>query len=295
MDQDRVQVQQAEANALQQKAQSRSAVLQAQSALSAARANLIGARATLSADVIAQQNAERTYRRLKALNEDGLVSQKDLDGADTAVRTAEAQVLSQKETVAAQQQTVQSQAQAVQAARAGQLQDQVKEQDVAVARQQVRNAEGALMSARGQITLYTLTAPITGRVSRGRSQCRRDRGCCHHQSRDGGQPASPPTATDDSVPAGGAGSSGGSCCGVRWTGCPGTPRWGGSPKWGSRSIPTSDTVTVRASIINAGERIANGAYAQTDIVVRTHPHALLVPSCGPPGTVGRRRPLADSR
>ena len=51
------------------------------------------------------------------------------------------------------------------AARAAALQDVVKRQDVLVARQQLRNAEGALATARAQQALYTLRAPVTGQVT----------------------------------------------------------------------------------------------------------------------------------
>lgn len=160
-----VQVEQAQANAAQQRAQSRTAILQAQSAVSGAEATLSGAQATLTGAEAALKNAEQTLARQRTLFADGLVAQKDVEAADLAVRTAQAQVTAQRQTVAAQAQTIQGQRQAVAAARAATLQDLVKQKDVQVARQQVHNAEGALQTAQAQMALYTLHAPLDGQIT----------------------------------------------------------------------------------------------------------------------------------
>jgi RND family efflux transporter MFP subunit len=60
---------------------------------------------------------------------------------------------------------VAGQRQALAAARAASFQDIVKRKDIQVARQQVRNAEGALDTARAQKSLYTLRAPLAGQVT----------------------------------------------------------------------------------------------------------------------------------
>ena len=163
--QNMVQVQQAQANAIQQQAQTRTAILQAQAALSGAAATLSGTRATLVGDEVALRNAEQTLAREKTLFAEGLVAQKDVEAADLTVGTAQAAVAAQRQTVAAQVQTVAGQRQAVAAARAASLQDLVKRKDVQVARQQVRNAAGALATAQAQMALYTLRAPLAGQVT----------------------------------------------------------------------------------------------------------------------------------
>lgn len=160
-----VQVQQAEANAMQQQAQTRSAILQAEAAVRNAQATLAGAKATLTGSDAAVQNARQTLGREQALLADGLVPQKDVEAAQLALRTAQAQRDAQRQAVDGQRQTVAGQQQAVAAARAASLQDLVKRKDVEIARQQVRNAQGALATAQAQFALYTLQAPLAGQVT----------------------------------------------------------------------------------------------------------------------------------
>ena len=163
--QNQVQVQQAQANALQQQAQTRSAILQAQAGLENARAALVGTQATLTGNEASLHNAQQSLDRAQTLYADGLVAQKDVEAAQLALRTAEAQRDAQRQTVAGQRQTVAGQQATLAAARASALLDVVKRQDVQVARQQVRNAQGALTTARAQVALYTLRAPLAGQVS----------------------------------------------------------------------------------------------------------------------------------
>lgn len=177
--QNAVQIQQAQAGAIQQEAQSRTGVLQAQSAVSVAesalagaRATLAGARATLTGNEAAVINAQESLKRVRALFSEGLVATKDVEAAQLALRTAESQRDAQKETVASQaqavesqRQTVRSQVQAVAAARAAGLQDAVKRKDVQIAQQQLRNSQGALATARAQLSQYTVRAPLSGQVT----------------------------------------------------------------------------------------------------------------------------------
>ena len=160
-----MQVQQAQANAIQQQAQTQTAIQQALSAVSSARATLRGTQATLIGDEAALRNAQQAQARAQTLFADGLIAQKDVEAADLTVRTAQATVDAQRQTVAAQAQTVAGQQQAVAAARAASLQDLVKRKDVQVALQQVRNAQGALATARAQEALYTIHAPLSGQVT----------------------------------------------------------------------------------------------------------------------------------
>ena len=163
--QNRVQVQQAQANALQQQAQTRTSILQAQAGLANARAALLGTQATLTGNEASLRNAQQSLDRARTLYGDGLVAQKDVEAAQLSLRTAQAQRNAQEQTVAGQRQTVAGQQAAVAAAQAAGTQDFVKRQDVLVARQQVRNALGALTTARAQAALYTLRAPLSGQVS----------------------------------------------------------------------------------------------------------------------------------
>ena len=155
-----------------------SAILQAQAGLENARAALAGAQATLTGNEAGLRNAQQSLDRAQTLYADGLVAQKDVEAAQLALRTAQAQRDAQRQTVAGQRQTVAGQQAAVAAARAAALQDVVKRKDVQVARQQVRNALGALTTARAQVALYTLRAPLAGQVSLGGRDRRRDGG--HH-------------------------------------------------------------------------------------------------------------------
>jgi len=160
-----VQVQQAEANALQQQAQTRTTILQAQAGVRNAQATLAGAQATLIGNEAAVQNARQTLNRAQTLFADGLIPQKDVETAQLALRTAEAQRDAQRQTVDGQRQTIAGQQQALAAAQASSIQNLVKRKDVQVARQQVRNALGALTTARAQFALYTLHAPLSGQVT----------------------------------------------------------------------------------------------------------------------------------
>ena len=163
--QNRVQVQQAQANAVQQAAQTKTSILQAQAALKNAEAALAGAQATLTGAEAAVRNAQENLAREQTLFGEGLVPQKEVEATQLALRTAVAQQSAQQQTVAGQRQTVAGQQAAVAAARAAGLQDVVKRQDVLIARQQLRNSEGALTTARSQQALYTLHAPLSGQVS----------------------------------------------------------------------------------------------------------------------------------
>ena len=163
--QNQVQVQQAQANALQQAAQTQTSILQAQAGLRNAEAALAGAQATLTGAEAARHNAQQNLAREQTLFADGLVPQKDVEATQFALRTADAQQQAQQQAVAGQRQTIAGQEAAVAAARAAALQDVVKRQDVQVARQQLRNAQGALTTAHSQIALYTLRSPLAGQVS----------------------------------------------------------------------------------------------------------------------------------
>ncbi len=163
--QNQLQVQQAEANALQQQSQTRTAILQAAAAERNAEAGLASAQATLTGDEATLHNAEQSLARAKTLYADGLIAQKDVESAQLAVRTAQAQVDAQRQTIDGQRQTVAGQKQALEAAKAAGLQDIVKRKDIQVARQQVRNAQGALKSAQAQAALYTLRAPLSGQIT----------------------------------------------------------------------------------------------------------------------------------
>ena len=157
-------MQQAQANALQQAAQTRTSILQAQATLKNAEAALAGAQATLTGADAAVRNAQENLTREQTLFAEGLVPQKDVEAAQLALRTAAATAAAQQQTVAGQRQTIAGQQAAVAAARAAGLQDVVKRQDVLIARQQLRNSEGALTTARSQQALYTLRAPLSGQV-----------------------------------------------------------------------------------------------------------------------------------
>ena len=163
--QNQVQVQQAQVNVLQQQAQTRAAILQAQIGLKNAGAALLGTQATLTGTEASLLNARQSLDRARKLYADGLIAQKDVEAAQLALRTAEAQRDAQRETVAGQRETVAGQQAAVAAARAAGAQNEVKRQDVLIARQQVRNSLGALTTARSQAALYTLRAPLSGYVS----------------------------------------------------------------------------------------------------------------------------------
>ena len=149
--QSQVAVQQAQASAIGQEAQSSTGILQAQAQVSQAQASLQGDQATLI-------NARQTLSRSQALFNEGLIARKDVETAQLAVRTAQAQV-------AAQERTIEAQRQNVAAARAASLQNAVKREDVKIARQGVESARAALQTARNQVALYTIRAPISGTLT----------------------------------------------------------------------------------------------------------------------------------
>ncbi len=151
LQQSEVAVHQAQASAIQQEAQSSTGILQAQAQVSQAQASLQGDEATLI-------NAHQTLSRSQALFGEGLIARKDVETAQLAVRTALAQV-------AAQERTIEAQRQNVAAARAASLQNAVKREDVKIARQQVEGARAALQTARNQLALYTIRAPISGTLT----------------------------------------------------------------------------------------------------------------------------------
>ena len=151
LNQSKVAVQQAQASAIGQEAQSSSGILQAQAGVSQAQASLQGDQATLI-------NARQTLSRSQALFGEGLIARKDVETAQLAVRTAQAQV-------AAQQRTIDAQRQNVAAARAASLQNAVKREDVKIARQGVEGARAALQTARNQLALYTIRAPLSGTLT----------------------------------------------------------------------------------------------------------------------------------
>jgi len=160
-----VQVQQAEANSIQQRAQTSASILQAAASVRNAQAALAGAEATLTGNKAATHNAVQTLQRQKTLFADGLVAEKDVEAAQLAVQSAEAAENAQQQIVDGQKQTVEGQRQALAAAKAASLQDVVKQKDIQVAQQQTRNAKGALQAARAQLALYTVRSPLTGRVT----------------------------------------------------------------------------------------------------------------------------------
>ena len=163
--QNQIQVQQAEVNALQQQGQTQSGIAQAIIAVSGAKANLAGAQATLAGNEAALVGAEQALARLQTLNKDGLVAQKDVEAAQLAVRSAQAQVDAQKQAVSAQRDTLRGLEQAIQAARTATLQNTVRQKDIAVARQQLAIARGALQTLISQRAQYTVRAPLGGSVT----------------------------------------------------------------------------------------------------------------------------------
>ena len=163
--QNQIQTEQAEVNALQQQGQTQSGIAQAVTAVSGAKATLAGAQATLAGNEAALVNAQQTLNRAQTLNKDGLVAQKDVEAAQLAVRSALAQVNAQKQAVIAQRDVVRGQEQATQAARTATLQNTVRQKDIAIARQQLAGAWGALQTLNSQRAQYTVRAPLGGVVT----------------------------------------------------------------------------------------------------------------------------------
>jgi RND family efflux transporter MFP subunit len=165
VNQNSLQVQQAQIGAVQQREQGEASIEQAQAAVSNAEATLESDKAVLTGNEAAVSNAKQNLTRSQSLFESGLVAQKDVEAAQLAMNTAIATADAQKQTIEAQKQTVAGQEHALNAAKTVRMQNQVKEQDIQIARQQVINANGALRTARAQLSLYTLHAPLSGRVT----------------------------------------------------------------------------------------------------------------------------------
>jgi RND family efflux transporter MFP subunit len=275
IDQNTVQVEQAQVAAIQQRGQTRAAVLQAQSALANAQATLAGARATLTGNEAAVTNAQDTLTREEKLFHEGLVAEKDVEAARLTLQTALAQADAQRQTVYAQRQTVAGQKHAVEAARTGSLQDLVKRKDIDVARQQLSNARGALATYRAQLALYTMRAPLSGEIT--------------------AVGATPGTTVDTttkiatianlgsvqlevSVPAESAGSvHAGQYATFQADGIPGKVFQATIQKVGSQVDTTNNTVTAIAPIHNPGHILKDDETAKVQIVVRRKDNTVVVP------------------
>ena len=133
----KLQVEQARVNALQQEAATRSAVAQAKAAEAGAQASFEG--------------AVRNLDRERKLYADGLVAAKDVEDAQVTVETSQATLNAQREAVAA--------------ARSGSSTALARQKDIAIAQEQVANAQGALATAHAQINLATIHAPTAGTVT----------------------------------------------------------------------------------------------------------------------------------
>ena len=165
LEQDQILVQQAEANALQSEAQTQTGIAQGEANVKGAQAALDGAEATLTGDDAALDNAQRNMTRMSTLSDQGLVAQKDLEAVQLNVLTAKSAVDVQQKQIESQMQTVAAAEQALVAAKTGILLDSVKRKDILAARQQVANAQAALDEAKAAGALYTLHAPLTGKVT----------------------------------------------------------------------------------------------------------------------------------
>jgi HlyD family secretion protein len=160
-----VEVDQAQANALQQKAQTQTAILQAKANFRNSQAAYAAANAVLTGLKAAEENARQNLQREQSLFNDGLVSKRDLESVVLNEQTSSSQVDAQKQTVEAQRETVAGEEAALAAAKAGSIQDQVKQKDIQIARQQVENAMGVMSSARAQLALCTIRSPLAGDVT----------------------------------------------------------------------------------------------------------------------------------
>ncbi len=270
-----VQVQQAEANALQQQAQTRTTILQAQAGVRSAQAALAGALATLTGSEASVQNARQTLSRQQTLLADGLVPQKDVEAAQLALRTAEAQREAQKQTVDGQRQTVAGQQQVVLAARAASIQNLVKQKDIQVANQQVRNAQGALATAQAQIALYTLHAPLSGQVTLvgatvGQTVDTTTKVAAIADLTNLQIQINIPTDTASQV-------HGGEKVTLKIGGSPGRTLRAVIERVGSQVDAATGTVPAFAVVANPDKRLKDNTTAQARIVTEARQHVLLVP------------------
>lgn len=270
-----VQVQQAQANSIQQQAQTQTGISQAEAAVSGARATLAGAEATLTGNVAALHSAQQNLARIQTLYKDGLVAQKDVEAAQLAVQTAATQVAAQGQAVASQRETIRSQRQSLVAAHAAALQNVVKQKDVQVAQQQVRNARGALATAQAQMALYTIRAPITGIVT--------NVGASLGQTVD----ATTKMVTivnlntlqlQVAVPADAAHEvHAGQQITFRVDSRPGKVFAATIHVLSNQVDPASNTVQALAIIPNPRHELTDGAFARVQIVTQRHPSALILP------------------
>lgn len=272
--QNQVQVQQSKTNALQQHAQTEAAIRQSRASLLSAQAALSGAEANLIGNKAALHNAQQNLERNQQLLNDGLVSKKDVEAAQLAVDTAKAQVEAQLQTVAAARETVAGQRASLQAAQSGSLQDIVKRNDIQVAQQQVHNAKGALSTAMGQKSLYTLKSPISGHVV--------NVGVSVGETVDTTAKIVTIANTDQllldlDVPAESAGLLHVGEL-VRFT-VEGTNKsyQATLQKVGTQIESGSNTVAVFATINNPGHKLVEGSFIRAQIIVSKHTGSLLVP------------------
>jgi RND family efflux transporter MFP subunit len=163
--QSKLQVQQAEANAIQQEAQTRASILSAKANVHDAQATLAADQAALTGANAALTNAKQNLTRTQTLYGEGLVAQKELESAQLAVQTAQSQIEVQKQEIDGQEQTVDAQQQNLAAAKTGTLEDLVKVKDIQVAQQQVANSNAALDITKAQAALYSLHSPLSGVVT----------------------------------------------------------------------------------------------------------------------------------
>lgn len=273
--QNQIQVQQAQVNALQQQGQTQSGILQAQTAVSGAQATLLGAEATLAGNESALANAQQSLNRAQALFKEGLVAQKDVEAADLVVRAAQAQVAMQRQAVKAQRETVRGQQQAAQATQVGRLQNVVKQQDIAIARQQFANARGALTTLESQRAQYTVRAPLSGSVSLV--------GASVGEAVD--TTTKVLTITDLSrlqlqiaVPSVSASQVGvGQSLTFAIDALPGRTFTAVIRSIGKQVDATNGTVTAIAEVANPGQFLKDGMFARVQVVTARHPNARLVP------------------
>ena len=129
--------------------------------------------------------AEKTYRRVKGLLDEGVLSQQKADEAEMAYRSASAQLSAARarlslvregarteEIEAAREQVYQAEAglraaqSSLQMARNARLMVNVRQKDVEAARQKVAASEGALMETEAYRAQTRIVSPISGIISR---------------------------------------------------------------------------------------------------------------------------------
>jgi HlyD family secretion protein len=129
--------------------------------------------------------AEKTYRRVKGLSDEGVLSQQKADEAEMAYRSASAQLSAARarlslvregarteEIEAAREQVYQAEAglraaqSSLQMARNARLMVNVRQKDVEAARQKVAASEGALMETEAYRAQTRIVSPISGIISR---------------------------------------------------------------------------------------------------------------------------------